>query len=318
MQLATRMPGTSHRGPLPPLTTSQAELAARLGRHVAAIGSSEHNTRHPARLAAAARYIEETLSGMGYAVRSQVIPDTEGAPRNLEVRISANPSAGSGPASRPGVVVVGAHYDSAIGSPGANDNASGVAAVLELARMLKKEAGSNRHDIVLVLYANEEAPFFKTEQMGSHVHARALKDQGIPVAAMLSLETLGYYSDAPGSQHYPPPLDRYYPDTGNFVGFVGDPGAQALVERAISLFREHARFPSEGIAAPASFPGIDWSDHWAYRQFGYPAIMITDTAPYRYPFYHTAQDLPDKVDTARLARVVEGLSSVVQRLAAAP
>jgi Zn-dependent M28 family amino/carboxypeptidase len=151
--------------------------------------------------------------------------------------------------------------------------------------------------------------------MGSLLHAGDMYARGENVAAMLSLETIGYYSDAKGSQRYPPPLDALYPDTGNFIAFVGDLGTRELVRNALASFRRHARFPSEGLAAPASIPGVDWSDHWAYREHGYPAIMITDTALYRYPHYHTAQDTADKIDYALLARVVRGIELVVRDLA---
>lgn len=163
------------------------------------------------------------------------------------------------------------------------------------------------------LFVNEEAPYFKTAQMGSLLHARDMHARGENVTAMLSLETIGYYSNAKNSQRYPPPL---YPDTGNFIAFVSDLDSLELVCKALASFRRHAKFPSEGLAAPASIPGIDWSDHWSYRQHGYPALMITDTAPYRYPHYHSAQDTPDKIDYALLARVVKGIEFVVRDLAA--
>jgi hypothetical protein len=306
------MPGVSHKGPLPHWTVEERDLAARLRTHVTAIASVEHNVAHHQELEEAARYIDRTLSGYGFTVKSQEFK-ADGKPvRNLEVSI-----AGKGAEAQRDVIVVGAHYDSVIGAPGANDNGSGTAAVIELARLLKGAALPDKKELKLVLFVNEEPPYFKSEQMGSHVHARDLKSRGRKVTAMLSLETIGYYSDEKGSQHYPPPLDALYPDTGNFIGFVGDMGSRMLVHQAIATFRKHAAFPSEGIAAPSAIPGIDWSDHWAYRQYGYPAIMITDTAPYRYPHYHTAQDTPDKIDYERTARVVKGIEAIVRELAGA-
>ena len=151
--------------------------------------------------------------------------------------------------------------------------------------------------------------------MGSWVHAQALSQAGRRVTAMLSLETIGWYSDRPGSQQYPFPFDRIYPDTGNFLAFIGDLHSRALVRRTLRSFRTHASFPSEGAVAPGLVQGVDWSDHWSYAQFGAPAIMLTDTAPFRYPYYHTAQDTPDKVDYERLARVVKGVEAVVRDLA---
>ena len=132
---------------------------------------------------------------------------------------------------------------------------------------------------------------------------------------MLSLETIGYYSDEPRSQHYPYPFSVFYPSTGNFIGFVGDLGSKALVRSALATFRRHTQFPSEGAALPRFIQGAGWSDHWSFWQFGYPAIMVTDTAPFRYPHYHTEQDTPDKLDYGRTARVTQGLVAVVRALA---
>jgi len=310
----TSMPGESFRGPLPPLTAEEELLARRLREHVEHIARDEHNTAYPGQLEDVARYLESALAGLGYAVKQQMFSVDGNRVRNLEVTVR-RPGASPGKSR---VVVVGAHYDSAPGTPGANDNATGSAAVIELARALQEMTLEPGREIRLVLFVNEEPPYFKTAQMGSLLHARDMVARGENVTAMLSLETIGYYSDAKGSQHYPPPLDALYPDTGNFIAFVGDLGSRDLVRDALASFRRHAKFPSEGLAAPASIPGVDWSDHWSYRQQGYPALMITDTAPYRYPHYHTAQDTPDKIDYALLARVVKGIEFVVRDLAAAP
>lgn len=307
--MLTMMPGQSYRGPLPALSPADARLASRLRQHVRQLGGREHNTAHPEALEQAARYIEDRLRELGLHVRRQEFEAAGVRVRNLEVRLG-----GAGPEQ---VIVVGAHYDSAPGAPGANDNATGAAALLELARTLRAGDLAPGRALRLVWFVNEEPPWFQSEEMGSLVHARSLRREGVPVRAMLSLETLGYYSDAPGSQRYPAPLDKFYPDAGNFIGFVGDEGDEGtreLVRRCIARFRAHARFPSEGLVAPAALPGVTWSDHWAYRQQGFPAIMVTDTAPYRYPYYHTAGDTPDKVDYDKLARVVRGLEAVVRDL----
>ncbi|MBO9711989.1 M28 family peptidase [Sphingomonas sp.] len=299
----TAVPGRGWSGPLPPLTADEAELARRLRTHVEAIGKAPHNLGHPEALERAARYLEGVLASGGYAVVRQ--PFDEGRARNLEVTIEpADPRAPT--------LVIGAHYDSAFTAPGANDNGSGTAAVLELARRLADLRGKASRRIRLVLFVNEEPPFFQTERMGSLVYAHALRGRGEPVEAMFSLETLGCYSDAPGSQRYPFPPSLLYPGTGNFVAFVGTLGSRALVRRATADFRRHARFPSEGGAAPALIQGVDWSDHWSFEQLGYPAIMVTDTAPFRYRFYHDTQDTPDKLDYPRLARVVAGLEQVIR------
>jgi Zn-dependent M28 family amino/carboxypeptidase len=219
-------------------------------------------------------------------------------------------------ASRAGskeVVVVGAHYDSVQGCAGANDNGSGVAALLEVARLL---AGTKpERTLRFVAFPNEEAPFFGTDAMGSAQYARRCRTRGENVAAMLSLETMGYYSDAPDSQSYPLGLAALgYPAEGNFIAFVGDYNSRALLHAAIDTFRKTTGFPSEGLGAPAMIPGVGWSDHYAFWQEGYPAIMVTDTAPFRYPHYHTPEDTPDRIDYDRFARVVVGVARVVATL----
>ncbi len=169
-----------------------------------------------------------------------------------------------------------------------------------------------------MLYVNEEMPWFGTEQMGSRVHADALAREGRTVAAMLSLETIGYYSDAPGSQNYPQPFAALYPGEGNFVGFVGNFKSRGFVRRVVASFRAHAAFPSEGAAFPDVIKDAGRSDHWAYWRHGWPGLMVTDTANFRYPFYHTPQDTPDKIDYERTARVVRGLEAVIRDLASKP
>lgn len=299
----TAVPGQPFAGPLPPLTPVEQALAARLRSHVVAIASAPHNRGHPEALERSARYIEARLAGMGYAVVRQ--PFDEGLARNIEATIE--PASVDAP-----TLVVGAHYDSAFTAPGANDNGTGTAAVIELARSLADLRGKAAVRIRLVLFVNEEPPFFKTGRMGSLVYAEQLKKRGERVSGMFSLETMGYYSDRKGSQHYPFPLSLLYPDTGNFIAFVGTTASRPLVRKAVGSFREHARFASVGGTAPGFVQGIDWSDHWAFEQMGYPALMVTDTAPFRYPHYHSVEDTPDKVDYDRLARVVAGLEQVIR------
>jgi Zn-dependent M28 family amino/carboxypeptidase len=159
-------------------------------------------------------------------------------------------------------------------------------------------------------------PYFLGDEMGSFVSARRSRERGEKLRAMLSLEMLGYYRDAPGSQSYPPPLGLFYPDRADFIAFVGDLGARGLVRKSIALFRKHGKFPSEGVAAPSFVPGVTWSDHWSFRRHGYPAVMVTDTAFNRYPHYHLPSDTPEKLDYERLARVTLGLAEVLRELAA--
>ncbi len=302
------VPGSSHRGTLPPLSAPERETEARLRRHVQAIGAREHNLANPQALEAAARYLEIELGALGYTPSAQRFKVGEAEVRNIEVELPGGALAAE-------IIAIGAHYDSVFGSPGANDNASGVGVLLELARLLR--GASIERSLRFVLFVNEEPPYFKSEAMGSLRYVRRARERGEKIAAMISLETLGYYSDAAGSQRYPFPLGLFYPSQGDFVAFVSDLGSRALLHSAIAAFRRHATFPSEGVAAPASIPGIDWSDHWSFSQAGYPAIMLTDTALYRYPHYHSASDTPDKLDYERLARLVSGLHAMLGELARA-
>jgi hypothetical protein len=303
----TSVPGRSHAGPLPPLTPEQVQLAARLRDHARAVASKPHNVSHPHELERAALYIETALAGLGYEVHRQPFQGDGREVRNIEVAIEPAASAAG-----IGTLVVGAHYDSYLHAPGANDNGTGTAGVIELARLLAGLRGQASLRIRLVLFVNEEPPYFKTELMGSLVYARRLKQSGEIVLGMFSLETLGFYSDEEHSQRYPPPLGLLYPSRGDFVAFVGLTSSRALVRRTVETFRALVPFPSVGGTAPGFIPGIDWSDHWSFEQVGIPALMVTDTALFRYPHYHTAADTPDKVDYDRLARVVSGLERMIR------
>ena len=307
LRYTTGVPGRSHSGPRPPLTDEERALAVVLKRHIETIAAREHNIHRYDELEKAARYIEAALASYGYSVsRQDFVPDHNPV-RNIDVVIEPRADVAD-----PEVIVVGAHYDSAPGTPGANDNGSGTAAVIELARLLRDQARSGTRRIRLVLFVNEEQPYSKTEDMGSLHYARALKQRNERVVAMYSLETIGYYSSEPGSQRYPAPFNLIFPDRGDFVAFVGTPYARALVWGTIRSFRSHTQFPSIGGVAPHSVPGIDWSDHWAFEQVGFPALMVTDTAPFRYPHYHRFTDTPDKVDMESLARVVKGMERVIR------
>jgi hypothetical protein len=303
----TSVPGKPHRGPLPPITSEETELAQSLKRHIATIAANEHNVAHYDDLEKVARYIEATLASMGYAVGRQEF-FADGKPvRNIDVTIES-----AGRSADPEVIVVGAHYDSVFGSPGANDNGSGVAAVIELARLLRDLDGVGAKRIRLVLFVNEEPPYFMTEAMGSLHYGRALARRNERVVAMYSLETIGFYSTEPGSQVYPAPFGLMFPDRGDFIAFVGMMGSRALVRETMRSFRSHTSFPTIGGVAPGFVPGIAWSDHWAFVEQGFQAVMITDTAPFRYPHYHRPSDTPDKVDTEKVARVVKGMERVIR------
>jgi len=303
-----RMPGRSHAGPLPPLSAREQAISQAARRDVQKLAGElgPRSVYQPKALHAAADYIEQSLRQAGFTVERQTFPAQQESCVNLQAELRG--------AARPEeIVVIGAHYDSVMWGPGADDNASGVAALLALARAFAGKPPART--VRFVAFANEEPPFFKTEGMGSLVYARSCRDRGDHVVAMLSLESLGIYSDAPGSQRYPFPLGLFYPSRGDFVGFVSRTADRRLVARCVETFRQQARFPCEGGAVPGWLPGLDWSDHWAFWQAGYPALMVTDTAPFRSPDYHKESDTPEKVDYDRLARVITGLETVVEDLA---
>ncbi len=302
------MPGRSFAGQLPALRAAERLTRDRLQEHVSTIATEEHNVWTPQALAAVQHYLYAQLAELGLPVARYRYDTPYGYAVNIEATLGD-------PRSQQ-VVVVGAHYDSVRGTPGADDNGSGVAATIEIARLVKASVGgawpASAPALKFVLFASEEMPFFGSPHMGSLVYAMKLKELGLRVVAMYSLETLGYYQDTPGSQRYPWPFSLAYPDRGDFLAFVGDLRSRRLVRNSIAAFREVASLPSEGIAAPRAVPGVQWSDHWAFWEQGWPAIMITDTAPYRNPNYHTARDTPDTLDYDRLTRAVHGLSEMVR------
>lgn len=210
-------------------------------------------------------------------------------------------------------VIVGAHYDACDGLPGADDNASGVAGLLALARMYQEHPP--KLPVELVAFTLEEPPHFRLPTMGSVVHARSLAKEGAKVRAMICLETIGTFEDRPGSQTYPiPGLGGVYPDRGDFIAVVGDATSPLLVRKVKAAMASASPLPVWSINAPAAIPGIDFSDHRSYWAEGFPAVMVTDSAFYRNPRYHTARDTPDRLDYPRMAQVIQGVRVAVDRL----
>jgi hypothetical protein len=302
--LMIRMPG-NNPGSAKTLTAEESALHAELVAHVQKLGGEigERNLVRYPQLQMAAQYIESELAG--WKVRRDEYQVLGKSCYNLEAELSG---------ASPEIVLIGAHYDSVLGSPGANDNGSGVAALLALARRL---AGShNTRTLRFVAFVNEEPHYFQTSQMGSYVYASRCRERGDKIAAMISLETIGYYSDKSGSQRYPVPgLGSLYPRTGNFIAFVGNVASRSLLRDALGVFRQDAQISSEGAALPAVLPGVGWSDQWSFWEHGYPGIMVTDTAPFRYPHYHAATDTPDKLDYDSMMHVVTGMERVIRHLA---
>ncbi len=300
-----RMPGRNISNAAP-LSSIEIELRGELIADVQTLAGQigERNMARYPQLNAAADFIENSFSSAGLQPRRDSYDLQGRACHNIEAEIRG---------ARPEILLIGAHYDSVFGSPGANDNGSGVAAMLALARRFAGKPA--QHTLRFVAFVNEEPPYFLTEQMGSLVYAGRCKAHGDRISAMISLETIGYFSDAPHSQTYPAPgLGVFYPSVGNFIGFVSNVSSRNLLRRAIALFRKHAKIPSEGAALPGFIPGVSWSDQWSFWQHGYPGIMITDTAPFRYPHYHSATDTPDKLDYDRFALVVSGMEKVIEEL----
>jgi hypothetical protein len=289
---------------LEPITDHERELSEELEKDVGELSQKigERNVDKKWELAGAADFLAGALEDMGYRLHRQGYEIDGIAAQDLAVEVvgAKNPDE---------IVIVGAHYDSAAGSPGADDDASGVAAVLALARRFK--SATPERTLRFVFFALEEPPYFQTPNMTSLRYAKASESRGEHVVAMLSVESIGYFSDAAGSQRYPKPLAERYPTTGSFVAIVGNEASRGLVDIVTEAFRNRATIPVEGAALPENLPGVGASDHWSFWQTRVPAVMVTDTAPFRYEHYHKPSDTPDKLDFERMARVVAGLETAL-------
>lgn len=299
------MPGKSYSGSFTG-TPTESEIEADLRTHIHNLCKVIGQRNSQTALQASVDYIKTNLAKLGYEVREQEFEVDQQKFRNLEAELKGNsPDAET--------LLVGAHYDSVTGSPGADDNGSGVATVLELAKLCKDK--QHKNNIRFVLFACEEPPYFSSENMGSCHYAKLCKKEGKKIQGILVMETLGYYTDKPDSQTYPLGFAPGYPTIGNFIGFVGNQSSRPLIEKCVKTFREQCDFPSEGISAPDWINGIDWSDQYWFWKNSIPGLMITDTAPYRYPHYHSLQDTEDKLNYPSFAKVVSGLLKVVDGVA---
>lgn len=252
------------------------------------------------RLNMAAEYIEERFRSSGCLPKRENFTYGDKEYYNI---IAELPGAGD---ARDGIIVIGAHYDTVIGTPGADDNASGVAGLLELARLTA--LNPIRSTVRFVAFSLEEPPVFMTSRMGSYVHAKGLREEGTEVYGMISLEMLGYYCDHKGCQFYPASIFRwFYPDRGNFIAFVGNISSKPFTGRLKNAFRSMSSLPVESLNAFSIIPGVGFSDHHSFWKFGYPAFMITDTAFYRNPNYHGPGDSAETLDYERMAELVNGL-----------
>lgn len=299
------MPGTPFRSPLPPLCEEHREVARNLERHVRHLAHEigPRNFKHYTELERSAEYLEQALQQCGYTVRrhSYTLAECPGQVfHNLETANDDGP-----------FTVVGAHYDSVFECPGANDNASGVAAVLELARLLQ----GNRQ-LRFVLFANEEPPFYKGPGMGSVQYVDYLLQNQQQVASMICLETAGYYVSDPGSQESP--LPGLLPDVGDFVAIVGDLQSANFTKDLVGRWQANVPFPCLGLVPTAAAAphlaqaGMAMSDHWCFWEAGIPAVMVTDTVFYRYKHYHRDTDTWEKLTYEPFARMVHGLAEVLR------
>lgn len=255
-------------------------------------------------------YITSELTDYSYSVSLQPY-DVEGKIyKNISVEIKGRKTPEK-------IIVIGAHYDTVTGTPGADDNASGVAGLLELARLLRNEPLDKT--VRFVAFTLEEPPFFRSKFMGSHIYAQSLNDNNEDVEGMICLEMIGYFTDKPGSQVFPLSLFKLmYPDAGNFIMFASNFRSKKFLARVKDGFKKGSVLPVESISAFSLIPGVDFSDHRSFWEFGYNALMVTDTAFYRNPHYHEIGDILETLDYERMSEVVLGLKSAIEKLAGFP
>ncbi len=272
-------------------------------------GFGPRDSEHAGNLRAAAAWIADELAGVGFAVALQDYDTPAGPFRNVVARRK-----GTDPAAA--TVIVGAHYDAVRGSPGADDNASGIAVLLELARTLPRQS---RRPLTLVAFSTEEPPFFGTESMGSVAFVRELLGSDTRVELMIALDCVGYFDTANGSQSFPSPaIGLFYPDEADFIAIVGDAAAGSWIREVKRGILSVGSIPVQSIRAPEWLAPVDLSDHRSFRAKGLPGVLLTDTAPFRNPHYHTENDLPATLDYSRMAALVLALHGVVSHPDDAP
>lgn len=285
--------------------TTEVRLRKTIAHLSETIG--ERNLTKPKKLIETAKYLQKEFESIGYEITKQTFQVNNVDCHNLIAEVIG--------VDKPDeIVLVGAHYDSAEGAPGANDNGSGVAALLEIARQMHGKRYSRT--IRYVAFANEEPPYFQRDgKMGSWVYAKACRQRKDNIKVVLSLETMGYFTDAPNSQKYPPLLAAFYPSTGNFIGLVSNIPSRKLLNEVAEKLKSHCKVDVQKGALRDDLPGVGWSDHWSFWQEGYLGIMVTDTALFRYPHYHQPEDTVDKLDFGPYSQVVDGLAKTITEFA---
>jgi Zn-dependent M28 family amino/carboxypeptidase len=281
-------------------TPSYLRLAVtKLSREIGVRSYQDHD-----KLEKTVRYLSAELSSFGYQVATQPFKFAGHTYQNVIAELKGTTSPGQ-------VLVVGAHYDTVRTTPGADDNASGVAGLLALARTFANRPLGKT--VRFVSFPLEEPPAYRTKNMGSYHYAAGLKKAREKVEGMVCLEMIGFFSDRPGSQHYPIPfMNLKFPKSGNYIAMVGNRKSKKFTMQMAAGFRKATDLTLVTLNAPAIVVGIDFSDHWSFGKFGYPAFMVTDTAFYRNPNYHSPSDLPDTLDYNRMAQVVDGLKSALE------
>ena len=284
------------------------KMEEKLRRHVKVLSQDigERNFANHDNLKRSAAYIEKVFTGFGYQIRRHCYNLNHKTFTNV---IAVKPGRQSSP-----IFIVGAHYDSVLGSPGADDNASGVAGLLLLADLL---SGIDlKNTVQFIAFVNEEPPFFATPDMGSFRYAQEARRKGEDIKAMFCLESIGYYDQGQGSQTYPFGLRFFYPAQADFIAVVGNFFSSGILKRAVGVLKENSQIGVEYLVAPVSLaPAIAFSDHWSFWKMGYKAIMITDTAFYRNPHYHTPSDSWEKLNYNNAAEVIKGMYALILEFA---
>ncbi len=295
------MPSASFSGIPPRFTPAEDSLKTALTQTLQSLQSiGPRNDQNPGSLTQTIALLSPTFAD----VQSYLINEKQYENRIAEIKGSEHPEQ---------IILISAHYDTVPGSPGADDDGTGIAAITELAKRFGQTKPART--LRFVAFTNEEQPFAGTDTMGSRVYAKQVADRKEKILGMFSLEMLGYYSDRPNSQQYPVPVNGLYPNQGNFIGFISNLKSRELLKTSLLVFRQTATVPSEGIALPEAIGAIGRSDHASFWKYGYPALMVTDTANFRTPYYHTPQDTVETLDVDRLTRVVLGLEQVIAGLA---
>jgi Zn-dependent M28 family amino/carboxypeptidase len=308
--------------PIEPWTPKHEALRAAVTQTVEALANgvgARNLTRYPDGLAKAERYVADRFEAMGLAPERQLVANPDGPSSNVLVRFpppAANATAGA--EAGPPWIVVGAHYDTYRDSPGADDNATGVAALFALAERLRAGVPGRKAGVLLAALTNEEPPYFQTPAMGSYALAASLRAAETPVALMISFDSLGYFALAPRTQTYPSPFHLAFADVADFLAVVGDLRSRTEVGRMLSSLRARTNVPLGALALPPNWEGAGESDQWSFWQHGFRGFAVTDTALYRSPYYHARGDRPETLDYPRFVRIIDALVDAVTDLSREP